>query len=158
MSGPHSRNTASKAASLGFLDMCNRQSCCHVILVRTLDENNRKSYLGQMDPGDPGAAFSFSGNAYFFLPVAQTKSSGAVLDLAFTFTPYIQAISKSCWLCLLSKCIQEKKYKYVHVPRPDFPDHLIPAAVSLLYPKSPSCSCSDLPFLPPPQTLIALNV
>lgn len=87
--------------------LCNQQSCCHVALRSALDENSRKllrsSFLSQASPGH---SLPFSDNAYFFLPDAQTKSFGVILALAFILTP--RFISKSCWLCLLSKYIQEK--------------------------------------------------
>ena len=45
-------------------------------------------------------------------------------SLTFIVTPHIQSISKSCWLCLLSEYIQEKKNVFIYLGFITFADTL----------------------------------
>ena len=75
--GPHSRSTKAKSRVLWQVKLANLLPCdSDSCTWRTAEKVTQIKWT----PGDPGGAFSFSRDAYFFLPVAQAKSLGIILN------------------------------------------------------------------------------
>ena len=74
-------------------------------------------------PGDPGGAFSFSRDAYFFLPVAQAKSLGIILNFySHTSHPIHQQI---LWALSTFKMLLRKINVFIYLGFITFADTLI---------------------------------
>lgn len=119
--GPHSRSTEAKSwvlwqVKLANLPPCNSDSC-------TWMGTTEKVTQIKWTPGDPGGTFSFSRDVYFFLPVAQAKSVGIILNFySHTSHPIRQQI---LWAPSTFKMLLRKINVFTYLGFITFADTLI---------------------------------